>query len=114
LRGLEEKLNEKDIYKIIAKNIRKERIKNNLTLEELSEKAQISVSFLSYIEKNKKIPSIKTIEKISKGLNIPVYKLFQTEQDKREKDNIKEFLDEITPSQKKFIKKFLELLSSKI
>jgi hypothetical protein len=38
LRGLEEKLNEKDIYKIIAKNIRKERIKNNLTLEELSEK----------------------------------------------------------------------------
>jgi transcriptional regulator with XRE-family HTH domain len=111
---MEDNLKDNNIYKIIAKNIRNKRIEKNLTLEELSEKAQISVSFLSYIEKNKKIPSIKTIEKISKGLNIPVYKLFQTESDKKEKDNIKEFLDEITPSQKKFIKKFLELLSSKI
>jgi len=89
-------------------------MEKNLTLEELSEKAQISVSFLSYIEKNKKIPSIKTIEKISKGLNIPVYKLFLSEPNKKENNAIDNFLNEINSKEKKILKRFLELLSSEI
>jgi len=111
---MEDILKENNIYRIIAKNIRNKRIESNMTLEELSEKAQISVSFLSYIEKNKKIPSIKTIEKISKGLNIHTYKLFQTESNKKEKADIENLLTEISFKEKKIIRKFLQVLLKKI
>lgn len=51
----------------IIRDIRKHR---NLSLQELAQKTELSVSYLSEIERNKKQPSLETIEKIANALNI--------------------------------------------
>lgn len=47
-----------------------------LTQEELAKKATISVKYLQNLEgSNPKNPSLLTLEKIAKGLNVPLIKL---------------------------------------
>ena len=62
--------------KIISQNIKKYRNENKLTQEKLSEMCEISIDYLSEIERNKKTPSLKRLILIAEKLNIPVYKLF--------------------------------------
>jgi len=52
------------------KLIREIRQKRNITLQELSKRTNLSVSYLSEIERGKKQPSLDTIEKLAKALNI--------------------------------------------
>jgi len=52
------------------KIIRSFRQKRNMTLQELAQKANLSVSYLSEIELGKKQPSLETINKLSQALNI--------------------------------------------
>lgn len=54
-----------------GKLIRDTRKCRNLSLQDLAKKADISVSYLSEIERGKKQPSLETINKLSKALNIP-------------------------------------------
>ncbi len=51
--------------------IREMRKEKNISLKELAQKAGVSVSYLSEIERDHKKPSLKTIEKLSDALNIP-------------------------------------------
>lgn len=51
--------------------IRKLREERKYSLAELAGKAGISVSYLSEIERGSKKPSLKTLEKLSKALNVP-------------------------------------------
>ncbi|RQD76121.1 MAG: helix-turn-helix domain-containing protein [Candidatus Syntrophonatronum acetioxidans] len=51
-------------------HIRKLRCERNYSLKELAQKAGISVSYLSEIERDRKKPSLKTLEKISEALNV--------------------------------------------
>ncbi len=46
------------------------------TLEELAEKADISVSFLSMIERAERVPHIKTLVSLAAALGITLSKLF--------------------------------------
>lgn len=56
---------------MIGKNIQKIRMKKDLTLSECAERANISKSYLSNIERNvNKNPSIHIIEKIALVLNV--------------------------------------------
>lgn len=64
-----------DIYKILGENIKIFRNKNNMNLEELAKKANISVSFLNNIEKGSRKPTLYTLEKISNALNCPLTSL---------------------------------------
>ncbi|UIN21977.1 helix-turn-helix domain-containing protein [Herbaspirillum frisingense] len=43
-----------------------------LSLDQLAERTQLSQSYLSMIESNKREPTLSTIEKISKALDVPV------------------------------------------
>lgn len=52
------------------KLIRDLRQRRNLTLQELAQRAGLSVSYLSEVERGKKQPSLETIEKLSTALNI--------------------------------------------
>ena len=52
------------------------RLENNLTQEKLSEKAGISIDFLSLIERGKNAPSFESLEKIASALKVPVKELF--------------------------------------
>lgn len=65
-----------NIYTTIARQLRLRRLQAGLTLEDLADTAGISVSFLAYLETNKKKPSLATIAKVAKALNIPVSELF--------------------------------------
>ena len=48
----------------------------SFTLEELAEKAGISVSFLSMIERAQRLPHLKTLSALSKALGITLSQLF--------------------------------------
>lgn len=48
------------------------RAAKHLTLEELSERSNLSKSYLSMIESGKRNPSMKTVKSISDALNIPL------------------------------------------
>jgi XRE family transcriptional regulator of biofilm formation len=76
---------------MIGKNIQEIRIKKGLTLSELAEKANISKSYLSNIERElNDNPSIQVVEKISKVLGVDFKTLLgtNTENHKLENDYI--------------------------
>ena len=68
----------RNIYDIVGERIREERKKAGLTIERLAELAQISSSFLAYIETKGRKASLETIHKLAEALRIPVAKLFET------------------------------------
>ncbi len=74
----------KNIYKIIGKNMRLFRKKEGMTLNLLSKKTGISPSFLSNIESGTKQPTLLTLEKIAHALKISITSLFL----KREKETL--------------------------
>ena len=68
--------------KAFGKALKKIRLKKKLTQEDLSLEAQLARVYISELEYGKKIPSIETIFKLSKGLNIKCSKLMDlTEQE---------------------------------
>lgn len=63
-------------YEQLGINIKEYRKKMGLSQSELAEKSDVSPSFIGYIERAKKTPSLKTILKISNSLNVSVSVLF--------------------------------------
>lgn len=59
-----------------GKRIRQLRRQKDITQEDLAEAAQISVDFLSLLERGENAPSFKTLEKLAKALGVPVKELF--------------------------------------
>ncbi len=68
---------EKDIYALVGARVREERKRAGLTLEALAGQAGISASFLAYIEANARKPSLATVDKLARGLGVPVSELFK-------------------------------------
>lgn len=58
--------------KLIGKNIRKERKRQMLTIEQLAEKAGITDNFLGKIERGDGMPSLQTIDSIACALNVSI------------------------------------------
>jgi len=56
--------------------LRLARVGPKLTQEELSERARISVSFLSMIERGERAPHLETLFKIAGALDVPLATLF--------------------------------------
>jgi transcriptional regulator with XRE-family HTH domain len=56
----------------IGKAIRLCRTQKEMSLDDLSSKVGISVSYLSLLERGKRDPNFSVLEKISVGLNVPV------------------------------------------
>ena len=68
--------------KAFGRALKKVRLKRKLTQEDLSLEAQLARVYISELEYGKKIPSIETIFKLSKGLNMKCSKLMDlTEQE---------------------------------
>lgn len=59
-------------YKEIGGRIRAERRNQELTQEKLSEMAEISVSFLSHVERGGRVLSVETLAKLANALNLTV------------------------------------------
>lgn len=68
----------KNISIELGRKIRALRIKLKLTQEELADKAGISTKYLQNLEgKNPKNASVVTMEKLAKGLGIPIWEILK-------------------------------------
>ena len=66
-----------DLRQILSRNIKSLRSQRSLSQIELAEKADISIPFLSNIERSNKWPHPETLAKLAKALDVEVYVLFQ-------------------------------------
>lgn len=55
------------------------RLARGLTQEELAERADISVDFLSLIERGRNVPSFENLEQLARALRLTIAELFQFE-----------------------------------
>ena len=65
-----------DLRQILSKNLKSLRSQRSLSQIELAEKANISIPFLSNIERSNKWPHPDTLVKLAKALDVEVYMLF--------------------------------------
>jgi len=70
-------MTETDLRLILSKNIKSYRSQRSLSQSELAEKADISIPFLSNIERAKKWPHPETLVKLADALDVEVHMLFQ-------------------------------------
>ena len=71
--------------KRVAARIQAERLNKHMSQMDLALEAGISQGFLAMIEANRKVPTIATIFKIAKALDIRPAQLFEDEPPDREK-----------------------------
>jgi transcriptional regulator with XRE-family HTH domain len=67
------------IRDILAKNIKYFRYHRKLSQFQLAEKADISVTFLSNIERGKMFPKVETLSRLTESLDVEVQELFQSD-----------------------------------
>lgn len=63
----------------IGERIKELRIEQGLTLADLSERTNLSISYLSQVERDKTTPSLATLMSIARALNVGVRTFFETE-----------------------------------
>lgn len=61
----------------LGRNIKIERIRNDITQEQLAERIDMSVSYVSKLEQGLTSPNAIALYKMSKVLNIPMEKFFE-------------------------------------
>ena len=66
-----------NIVDAVGRRVRQLRTQAGMTQERLAERAEISVSFLSMIERGERSPHLETLEKLANGLEVPVDVLFR-------------------------------------
>jgi len=67
------------IRNIFGRNVKFFRRHRKLSQSELAEKASISVTFLSNIERGKMFPKVETMSRLTLSLDIEVVELFRTD-----------------------------------
>ena len=66
-----------EIKKTLGKNIKFYRFRRHYSQADLAEKADISITFLSNIERGLKYPKPDILYQIAEGLEVKVYELFK-------------------------------------
>ena len=72
-------MNGKEIKTVFGKNIKFLRFRKEYSQADLAEKAGISITFLSNIERGLKFPKPDIMAKIAKSLGVEIYDLFKTD-----------------------------------
>lgn len=67
----------------IGKRIRQLRIKNDLTLEELASRCELTKGYLSQLERNLASPSIQTLEDITEALGYTMSSFFTEDREEK-------------------------------
>jgi transcriptional regulator with XRE-family HTH domain len=71
-------MNNQKIYKQFGNNVRKFRVRRNLSQEKLAELSDLHRTYIGGIERGERNLSLKNIYKIAEALNIKVSELFKT------------------------------------
>jgi transcriptional regulator with XRE-family HTH domain len=86
-----------NIKNTLGKNIKFFRFRKSLSQADLAERADISITFLSNIERGNKFPKAGTLAHLAKGLEIEVWELFKGESVSNEsKELLNSFSEDIT------------------
>jgi len=72
-------MNGKEIKAILGKNIKFFRYRKEYSQADLAEKADISITFLSNIERGLKFPKPDIMAKIAESLGVELYELFKAD-----------------------------------
>jgi transcriptional regulator with XRE-family HTH domain len=102
-----------DLKEMIGSRIQEIRNKKGLTQDQLSEKVGISSKYLSSIERGKENPTLKTILKLARSLDVKPDEFFthlEIEDPAKRKSIIIEMLDEADPDQLKLAYKVLSAM----
>jgi len=73
----------KSILKIFGDNVRKERLKRNLSQEDLADLANVHRTYIGMIERAEKNITLLNIEKLAKALNLNIPDLLNNEEPKK-------------------------------
>ena len=85
-----------EIKDILGKNIKYYRFHRQLSQSALAEKADISITFLSNIERGKMFPKAETLSRLTKSLNVTVFELFRSDLvSETDKEMINRFSEDI-------------------
>ncbi len=102
-------------YNLIGRNIKKERMKQKMTQEQLSEKIGISTNFLACIEIGVRHGSFETYAKIANTLCIALDTLINDVSDKYKGNPLKEklnyYFDSVSPQEQHLIVKLAQDIS---
>ena len=95
-------MNGPEIRAVLAQNIKSFRIHRDWSQADLAEKADISIPFLSDIERGNKWPYPETLSKLAKALKVDIYELFRKENPstRENRDYTARIVKEILISQK--------------
>ena len=86
-----------EIKDILGRNIKYFRFHRQISQSALAEKAAISVTFLSNIERGKMFPKVETLSRLTESLDVSVFELFRTDLVHDDnKDMINRFSEDIT------------------
>ena len=70
-------MNDEELFKTIAHNIKIERVINNLTQEKLAEMIDVHEKYIGVIEAGKQNMTLKTLNKIANAFNINIIELLK-------------------------------------
>ena len=99
--------------KAMGENIRRERKRQLLTIEKLSEKAGITDNFLGKIERGEGTPSLQTIDSIATALNVSIDFLKDSRKPTTEYNFISSLID-INELDKESKDKFIDFIHTNI
>lgn len=68
------------VHQKIAEKIKAIRKSKGITQEKLALKADLNRAYIGYIERGERKPSVDTLEKIAKELNVQLFELFKFQQ----------------------------------
>ena len=81
-------MNEKELKGILGKNIKFFRLRRQFSQADLAEKANISITFLSNIERGNNYPQAGTLCNIAEAIGIEIWELFKEDNSIRGQDAI--------------------------
>ena len=101
-------------YNVIGRRIKNLRLKNNMTQEMLADEIDISVAFISRVERGTVQVNLKRLTQIAEILKVsPGYLLVGSNTKSKDylKEDFCELLEKCTPEQQKLIYQISELVS---
>lgn len=101
-------------YSVIGRRIKTARIEQKLTQEELADKIDVSVAFLSRVERGSSKINLKRLTQIAENLNVsPGYLLTGSNTVSKDylREDFRQVLDKCTPEQQRLIYAISELVS---
>lgn len=83
---------------IVGENLRRIRLKKGLTQEEVALRSGLSQGYINQLESGKRLFTQKSLERIAKGLNVPIIEFFKKE---KKTEGVHEEISEYNKKRKK-------------